>query len=85
MGKKYRFDEEFLAEKRAILEERLAMIDTDTNYERTRIGFALRRLNENQYGLCVSCGVLIDADRLNAIPETVICSDCALERARKAH
>ncbi len=42
-----------------------------------RITAALKRLEEGQYGLCCNCGVPIAEGRLDAIPETPFCTDCA--------
>jgi RNA polymerase-binding transcription factor DksA len=47
----------------------------------TRIDFALRRIEQGQYGLCCNCGVPIDEGRLVSIPETPFCTDCAQSRA----
>ncbi len=41
-----------------------------------RIDFALRRIDEGQYGLCTQCGAPIELDRLNFMPETPLCSLC---------
>ena len=45
----------------------------------TRISFALRRIAEGQYGLCTNCGIPIAIQRLEVIPETPFCCDCARE------
>ena len=42
-----------------------------------RIKYALKRLDEGQYGLCCNCGVPIAEARLDTIPETPFCTDCA--------
>jgi len=42
-----------------------------------RIDFALRRIEDNQYGLCCLCGCTIDTRRLAIIPETPLCVECA--------
>lgn len=42
-----------------------------------RIDFALKRIQEQQYGICVNCGTLIEEDRLILIPETPFCASCA--------
>lgn len=42
-----------------------------------RITAALKRIEEGQYGLCCNCGVPIAEGRLDAIPETPFCTDCA--------
>ncbi|MEO0383739.1 MAG: TraR/DksA family transcriptional regulator [Pseudomonadota bacterium] len=38
---------------------------------------ALKRLDEGTYGACVSCGELISAERLEAVPHTPLCKTCA--------
>jgi RNA polymerase-binding transcription factor DksA len=43
----------------------------------TRIRFALRRIEDEQYGICTNCGCLIETDRLDIIPETPFCAPCA--------
>jgi RNA polymerase-binding protein DksA len=48
---------------------------------------ALRRLDHGTYGLCVRCEEPIAAARLDALPETPLCIDCAsgaVELARSA-
>ena len=42
-----------------------------------RIRFALKRIEERQYGLCTNCGCLIGEERLDVIPETPFCARCA--------
>ena len=37
---------------------------------------ALERINNNEYGVCDNCGVVIGEKRLNAIPWTPYCIDC---------
>jgi len=43
----------------------------------TRIDFALKRIEEGQYGLCCNCGCGIESGRLRVIPETPFCTECA--------
>lgn len=43
----------------------------------TRIKFALKRMDERQYGLCTNCGTVINEKRLESIPETPFCVGCA--------
>lgn len=40
---------------------------------------ALERLAHGHYGKCTRCGEPISAARLEALPETAICIDCAQE------
>ncbi|MGD8466478.1 MAG: TraR/DksA C4-type zinc finger protein [Anaerolineae bacterium] len=41
---------------------------------------ALERLGAGTYGICESCGQAIDPERLEALPQTRLCIDCARER-----
>ena len=41
------------------------------------IDAARRRLDEGRYGRCTSCGREISAERLDALPATPTCVDCA--------
>ncbi|WP_432455663.1 MULTISPECIES: TraR/DksA family transcriptional regulator [unclassified Agarivorans] len=45
---------------------------------------ALRRIEEQDYGFCESCGEDINAARLNARPESRYCIDCQDYRERKS-
>ena len=38
---------------------------------------ALGRIVEGSYGICVSCGDPIAEERLDALPHTPLCRDCA--------
>ncbi|MCL7451824.1 MAG: TraR/DksA C4-type zinc finger protein [Anaerolineae bacterium] len=38
---------------------------------------ALERLEEGTYGVCESCGKPIDLGRLEALPQTELCIECA--------
>ena len=37
---------------------------------------ALRRVGTGTYGYCVSCGALIDTDRLSVLPTATLCLAC---------
>jgi DnaK suppressor protein len=41
------------------------------------IKLALHRLDEGDYGLCEVCGQPIDPDRLEILPHTTLCVQCA--------
>ena len=45
--------------------------------ELARIDAALERLDEDEYGYCVSCGEEIQSKRLDMDPATPVCIDCA--------
>ena len=38
---------------------------------------ALERIRAGRYGVCKQCGSTIDAERLQAVPYTACCIDCA--------
>ena len=38
---------------------------------------ALAKLDEGTYGICDSCGTAIPPKRLEAMPDSVLCIDCA--------
>lgn len=38
---------------------------------------ALARLQEDQFGRCERCGAKIDPERLEILPTTTLCADCA--------
>tara|TARA_B100000315_G_scaffold235541_1_gene250558 strand:- start:306 stop:662 length:357 start_codon:yes stop_codon:yes gene_type:complete len=42
-----------------------------------RIDSALQRVDEGEYGYCVSCGIAIETKRLENDPMTPTCIDCA--------
>jgi RNA polymerase-binding transcription factor DksA len=46
--------------------------------EIARIRAALQRIRDGSYGECVRCGKQISAERLNVLPETPFCKDCAV-------
>ncbi|MEQ9259868.1 MAG: TraR/DksA C4-type zinc finger protein [Roseovarius sp.] len=45
--------------------------------EIARIRAALARMKEGSYGICVRCGLDISNARLEAVPATPFCRDCA--------
>lgn len=51
------------------------------NREVVQIRAALDRIATGKYGICLSCGEKIGADRLAALPETPLCRACAQEVA----
>lgn len=42
-----------------------------------QIDKAFLRIKESRYGLCVTCGELINEDRLQAVPYADLCIKCA--------
>jgi RNA polymerase-binding protein DksA len=47
--------------------------------ELRRIDAALDRLDQGTYGTCTSCGEEISAERLEVLPATPLCKDCAAQ------
>jgi DnaK suppressor protein len=47
------------------------------NQELQQINLALERMNNNQYGFCVSCGEAIPTNRLTVVPYASTCVKCA--------
>ena len=44
------------------------------------INFALKRIKQEQYGICCDCGCLIEDALLEVYPESPICSLCEREK-----
>lgn len=45
------------------------------------IQMALTRIKSGTYGICVGCGKDISNERLDAVPYTALCRDCAAKKA----
>ncbi len=43
---------------------------------------AMHRIEQGTYGICESCGALINPDRLNAMPYATLCLGCAKTAVR---
>ena len=50
--------------------------------ELAQVEAALEKLDDGTYGACASCGQPIAPERLEAIPWTPVCIDCARKGAR---
>jgi RNA polymerase-binding transcription factor DksA len=70
-------DEASELEKRLALEERLE--ESLKEVER-----ALEKYEAGTYGLCDSCGQLIEQARLEAIPQASLCLNCKASQAKDA-
>jgi len=46
---------------------------------------ALRRIAENGFGICISCGAHIEETRLDSIPWTTKCISCKSDEQKKKH
>lgn len=58
-------------------DEVLTELGREALEEISQIDTALQRLEEGSYGACMVCGVTINSARLNALPFSTTCIDCA--------
>jgi RNA polymerase-binding transcription factor DksA len=58
-------------------DEVLEHIGLDAQGEVRAINAALKRIDEGDYGQCQKCGAEISAARLDVLPFTPFCKDCA--------
>ena len=58
-------------------DEVLEGIGLGAQEEMRAIKAALRRIEDGEYGVCQRCGVPISAARLDTLPFTPFCKDCA--------
>ena len=59
-------------------DEVLESLGAHDQVEIRQIDAALVRLAEGEYGFCVKCGTEISAERLDALPATPFCKNCAV-------
>lgn len=60
-------------------DEVVEQLEESARIELTQIHDALSRLENNQYGICEACDGPIRAERLEALPYTNRCFNCASE------
>jgi RNA polymerase-binding transcription factor DksA len=58
-------------------DEMLTSLGADGKQEIRGIFAALKRMNDGDYGFCVTCGTRIADARLDLLPATPFCADCA--------
>lgn len=63
-------------------QELLEALDVEVAEELRQITRALHRIESGEYASCTSCGVDIPTARLQAMPTTNLCVDCATEAER---
>ena len=73
------------AEQAIELENRelLEALDDEVKLELRQIERALKRLEEEEYEYCESCGEAVGAERLKALPYTTLCIRCATAQEEK--
>lgn len=61
------------------LQNQAMQLETDRRreIEIKRIDAALKRIENGEYGYCVSCGETVEKKRLETDPATPLCVDCA--------
>ena len=64
-------------------QEVLEALDAEVAEELRQITRALHRIESGEYASCTSCGVDIPSARLQALPTTHLCVDCATEAERR--
>lgn len=67
----------------AEFDEVLEELGTSGVQEVHAINAALKRIADGTYGTCVRCGENIDEERLDLLPHTPLCSDCAQEVGKR--
>lgn len=65
------------------LEKRLAL-ENRIRGQITQVDHALRKIEEETYGFCDSCGQPIDPARLEALPQASFCLSCKAKQAKNA-
>lgn len=58
-------------------DEVLEQMGSSGKLEITKIKAALARVDEGEFGYCVSCGEEIPPERLDVVPYTPFCAKCA--------
>ena len=61
----------------------LATMSKNSQQKILAIEAALRRIVENTFGICVSCGSSIADNRLESVPWTTLCIKCKLTEEKK--
>ena len=58
-------------------DETLEALGVAAQREIVMLDAALARIKEGEYGFCVKCGTEISAERLDLLPATPFCKNCA--------
>ncbi|WP_432448927.1 TraR/DksA family transcriptional regulator [Aliiroseovarius marinus] len=58
-------------------DEVLEGLGTSGQAEIIKIRAAFTRMDEGEFGYCVDCGSEVSAERLDVLPHTPFCKDCA--------
>jgi len=58
----------------------VSALESQIDRQLIQIRKALARIKIGKYGICESCGKMIDTDRLMVMPETTLCAECAKKK-----
>ncbi len=58
-------------------DETLQALGHSAQNELPMLEAALKRIEDGEYGFCVKCGAAISEERLDLLPATPFCRDCA--------
>lgn len=62
--------------------EQAKALGEETEGALSRVRAAMKRVEDGTYGKCVSCGEMIDTDRLGIDPTAELCMKCAKKNAK---
>lgn len=71
--------EDFSSERQG--DEVLEALGQAEHNEVKRIDAALARMEAGEYGVCLNCGSEISTARLDVLPDTALCRNCAAQLA----
>jgi len=60
--------------------QRVSAIKMRIDRQLIQVRKALARIKIGKYGICESCGKMIDTDRLMVMPEATLCAECAKKK-----
>lgn len=69
--------------KEEISHERMEALEKELRLHLDEIEKALERIKKGTYGKCISCGKMIDTDRLSVKPTALYCVICERKREKK--
>lgn len=69
--------------KEEISHERMQALEKELKLHMSEIEQTLARIQKGTYGKCLSCGKMINADRLTVKPTALYCVDCERKREKK--
>lgn len=64
--------------------DRMSALIDELKLQQAAVDQALDRITSGTYGFCVSCGVMIDTDRLNALPTATLCLACEAKKSKRS-